>query len=200
MPPHPDPPPEAAGNVRINVSLATIETTGYASYGISAENHGGAGRIDVDVSNSTITTLWDTYGAAHGISAWRRGTTTGDVEVTVHDTDITTKSYGGMGINVDHQGEDTGNIIIDVEFGRIDTANRNGYAIRGFRSTATATSISTLTAPSSKRRAGVPTASMSICIKPAAISTCTPRTSTLRRRATKPTVSTPGCNKNPWAG
>ena len=134
VPPHPDPPPEAAGNVRINVSLATIETTGYASNGITAENHGGAGRIDVDVSNSTITTLWDTYGAAHGISAWRRGTTTGDVEVTVHDTDITTKSYGGIGINVDHQGEDTGNIIIDVEFGRIDTANRNGYAIRGFRS------------------------------------------------------------------
>ena len=133
-PPHPDPPPEAAGNVRINVSLATIETTGYASYAVKAENHGGAGRIDVDVSNSTITTLWDTYGAAHGISAWRRGTTTGDVEVTVHDTDITTKSYGGIGINVDHQGEDTGNIIIDVEFGRIDTANRNGYAIRGFRS------------------------------------------------------------------
>ena len=34
VPPHPDPPPEAAGNVRVNVSLSTIETTGYASYGV----------------------------------------------------------------------------------------------------------------------------------------------------------------------
>ena len=134
FPPPIDSPPPAAGNVRIGVFDSTIETTGYASRGVTAENHGGAGRTDINVSNSTITTLWDSYGAAHGIFALRQGTTTGDATVTVADTNITTKSYSGMGINVDHQGEDTANIIIDVELGRIDTANSNGYAIRGFRS------------------------------------------------------------------
>ena len=129
-----DTPPTSAGNIRINVSLATIETTGDGAHAVSAEHLGGAGRIDVDVSNSTITTLASSYTATHGISVIRRGTTTGDVEVTVHDTDITTKSWNARGIHVDHAGEDTGNIIIDVEFGRIDAAGYGGDGVRGFRS------------------------------------------------------------------
>ena len=123
----------------------------------------------------------------------------------MHDTDITTKSYSGIGINVDPcQGEDTGNIIIDVEFGRIDTANRNGYAIRAIPTvTAPATSISTLPAPSSEYGGQrVPTASMAICIKPAAIVDVYAEKHRLYVDGRlEPTVSgTPGCNKHPWAG
>ena len=122
-----DSPPEAAGNINIVISNSTIEATGTASRGISAENHGGAGRIDIDVRNSTITT------GGKGIYAWRRGSATGDVVVTVHDTNITTKGANGFGIDVDHQGEDTANITIDVERGRIDTAGPDGFGVRGYR-------------------------------------------------------------------
>ena len=134
-----DLPPEAAGNINIVVSNSTIETTGDFSHGISAENHGGAGRIDIDVRNSTITTLSEANPEAggKGIYAWRRGTATGDVEVTVHDTNITTKGANGFGIDVDHQGEDTANITIDVERGRIDTAGPDGFGVRGYRRSGT---------------------------------------------------------------
>ena len=131
--------PEAAGNINIVVSNSTIETTGDFSLGISAENHGGAGRIDIDVRNSTITTLSEANPGAggKGIYAWRRGTATGDVEVTVHDTNITTKGANGFGVDVDHQGEDTANITIDVERGRIDTAGSDGFGVRGYRRSGT---------------------------------------------------------------
>ena len=132
-----DSPPEAAGNIRIDLSYSTIETSGNGANGVSAEHHGGAGRTDIRVSNSTITTLWESSGGGKGIYAWRRGTTTGDVEVTVDDTDITTKGAVGYGIHVDHQGEDTANMTIDVDRGRIDTAGATGHAIRGSRTLGT---------------------------------------------------------------
>ena len=129
-----DSPPEAAGNIRIVLSNSTIETAGFVSHGIVAEHHGGAGRIDITVKDSTITTLWESYTGGKGIYALRIGTTTGDVVVTVHDTNITTKGASGIGINIDHDGEDTANITIDVERGRINTAGRSSHAIRGVRS------------------------------------------------------------------
>ena len=131
--PVPDLPPEAAGNIRIGVSLSTIETSGDGSNAISATNHGGAGRIDIRVTGSTLTTLWDSFGGGKGIYAWRRGTTTGDVTVTVLYTNITTKGGAGHGVDVDHQGEDTAHIKIDVDRSRIDTAGTGAYGVRGFR-------------------------------------------------------------------
>ena len=136
VPESPDLPPEAAGNINIVVWGSTIETAGSGSLGIYAENYGGEGRIDIRVENSTITSMSEGFGS-RGIYGVRRGTTTGDANVTVDDVNITTKSRSGIGIDIDHAGEDTANITIDVERGRIDTAGYNGYAIRGFRSLGT---------------------------------------------------------------
>ena len=101
-----DDPPFAKSNIDIDVSaLVTIETDGLGSEGVSARHSGGAGWIDVDVRNSNITTKGSN--TANGVNAWRTGTDTGEVTVTVTDTDITTEGRSSHGVFVQHAGDDT---------------------------------------------------------------------------------------------
>ena len=128
----PDLPPEAAGLIDIGVSDSIIEVTGSASHGIAADNDGGEGQLRIDVRNSTITSLSEGFGG-RGIYGLRWGTTTGDASATVSNTTITTKSRSGRGIDLDHAGEDTANLTIEVTRGSITTFGYNGYAVRGQR-------------------------------------------------------------------
>ena len=126
-PPPTDPPPEAAGNIDIDISGSTIETQANSAHGVFVEHYGGAGWIDMTVRNSTVTTY------ENGIAALGRGTATGDIDVTVENVNITTVDRSARGVHVDHDGENTANITINVERGSITTGGFNGFAISGIR-------------------------------------------------------------------
>ena len=135
-----DNPPLAMGNIDIDVSaLVTIETDGGGSDGVSARHSGGEGWIDIDVRNSKITTKGSF--TANGVNAWRTGTDTGDVNVTVTDTDITTEGRSSHGVFVQHAGDDTANIFINVDGSggsrTFRTSGYNAYGVRGYRDVGT---------------------------------------------------------------
>ena len=56
-------------------------------------------------------------------AAWhsRQPCVAGDMNVAVDGVNITTDGPSGRGVDVDHKGEDTGHITIDVEHSRITT-------------------------------------------------------------------------------
>ena len=133
-----DDPPLAMGNIDIDVgALVTIKTEGDSSDGVSARHSGGKGRIDIDVWNSKITTKGSDSFGADGVTVWRTGTDTGDVNVTVTDTDITTEGRASHGVFVYHQGDDTANIFINVDglggSRTFRTSGYNAYGVRGYR-------------------------------------------------------------------
>ncbi len=135
-----DDPPLAKGNIDIDVSaLVTIETDGGGSEGVSARHSGGEGWIDIDVRNSNITTKGGF--SANGVNAWRTGTDTGDVNVTVTDTDITTEGRSSHGVFVQHAGDDTANIFINVDGSggnrTFRTSGYNAYGVRAYRDVGT---------------------------------------------------------------
>ena len=120
----PDDPPEAAGNIYVNISGSIIHTKG-RNNAIYAEHYGDEGRVDIFVRSSTIAP-----DDGRGIMAWNyRGT--GDVGLNVYGSHITTKTRSDYGITA--QAEDgTHNIVIDVERGSVTTADYNGFGIRGY--------------------------------------------------------------------
>ena len=137
-----DDPPLAMGNIDIDVSaLVTIETEGGGSDGVAARHSGGEGWIDIDVRNSKITTKGSDSFSADGVTVWRTGTDTGEVNVTVTDTDITTEGRSSHGVFVDHQGDDTANIFINVDGSggnrTFRTSGYNAYGVRGYRNVGT---------------------------------------------------------------
>ena len=137
-----DDPPLAMGNIDIDVSaLVTIETEGRGSDGVAARHSGGEGWIDIDVRNSKITTKGSDSFSADGVTVWRTGTDTGDVNVTVTDTDITTEGRSSHGVFVDHQGADTAHIFINVDGSggsrTFRTSGYNAYGVRGYRNVGT---------------------------------------------------------------
>ena len=137
-----DAPPLAKGNIDIDVgTLVTIETEGVGSNGVSARHSGGEGWIDIDVRNSKITMKGSDSFSADGVNVWRTGTDTGDVDVTVTDTDITTEGRSSHGVFVDHQGDDTANIFINIDGSggnrTFRTSGYNAYGVRGYRNVGT---------------------------------------------------------------
>ena len=127
------------GNILVDLRGVSIATGGSDSHGIFA-GHTGPGDVDIRLSGGGVTTQGV---GASGIAASRNAGGPGDVRIVTRnhrivtestELDSTTSLTSAHGISVAH--DSTGDIVIDLQGGSIETRGTSSRGVRALHRTA----------------------------------------------------------------